>query len=363
MKHFKKISQLYKQALQVRNRFGKPILEQLQEIWCLSKKPNSLSPSEYYDFQYAKGEFDKGALNNFIGYRAYNQYSKLNASSWHGIANDKIIFHSVMKAAGFNAPKIYAVYSSCKRSLENTEQLSTPSELHDFFKWRCNFPVIIKPIHGYYGQGVYLLRGYDANSGLLELANGQISLSALLTELSHFLNTGIIVQEKLSPSETIKEIIGDTLSSVRLIVLLTEAGPTLQGASWKIPTGSNIVDNTDGWRNGNLVACPEIDSGIITHICQGNNGSIVSGITKHPDTQAPLVGQMIPEYQKQKEFALKAASIFPGLGFQGWDIVSTTKGIMALEVNLVGSSTIYATQLVSQKGLLSDNLRYAINKC
>lgn len=363
MKHLKKISQLYKQAQQAKNSFGKPILEQLQEMWRLSKKPNLLSPSEYYDFQYAKSEFDKSTLNNFIGYRAYNQYSKLNTSGWHGIANDKIIFHSVMKAAGFDVPEIYAVYNARKRPLENAEQLSSPSELHDFLKFRCNFPVIIKPIHGYYGQGVYLLKGYDADTGLLELANGQISLSALLTELSHFLDTGLILQEKLSPSETVKEVIGNTLSSVRFILLLTEAGPTVQGVSWKIPTGSNIVDNTNGWSNGNLVACPEIDSGIITQICQGNNGSIVSGITQHPDTQATLLGQEIPEYKKQMEFALKAASLFPELRFQGWDIVSTSKGIMALEVNLVGGSTIYTTQLVSQKGLLNHNLREAMSKC
>lgn len=357
MRIAQKIMRVVQSARQARVEFGKPISKQFSEILQCWKQPNSLSPLEYYSFGLADSTYTASDRERFMGYRACRQYKKLNADSWHATANDKLLFHAVMHSAGMATPKIHAVFSFYPRPVAGAQQLSNETQLHQFLANTDQYPLVIKPVHGYFGRGIHVVQAYDSRTKELRLDGRQLSLTDLLSDLSRFLDDGLIIQERLNPSSEMATVVGDRLSSVRFITLGTEQGPVVLGLNWKVPTGSNIVDNTNGWTNGNLVACTDEHSELVNHVCKGIGGEIIPGIQSHPDTHKPLIGQAIPCFESQKEFALKAATLFPGLGIQAWDIVSTDQGVMALEVNLVTESTIHATQMVGKRGLLDSTFR------
>lgn len=357
MRIARKIMRVVQSARKARVEFGKPISKQLGEILQYWKQPNSLSPLEYYSFDLANSKYAASDRERFLGYRAFRQYRKLNAVSWHATANDKLLFHAIMHSAEMATPVIHAVFTLKQRPVAGAQLLSSEIELHHFLENTDQYPLVIKPVHGYFGRGVHVIQAYDSKTKEVHLAGQQLSLTNLLADLSQFLDAGLIIQERLNPSPEMSAIVGNRLSSVRFITLSTELGPVLLGVNWKVPTGSNIVDNTNGWTNGNLVACINEHSELVTHVCKGMGGEIIPDILIHPDTKEPLIGQAIPCFKAQKEFALKAATLFPGLGLQAWDIVSTDRGVMALEVNLVTESTIHATQMVGQRGLLDPAFR------
>ncbi len=357
MRIARKIMRVVQSARRARVEFGKPISKQFGEILQYWKQPNSLSPLEYYSFGLANSKYTASDRERFLGYRAFRQYRKLDAVSWHATANDKLLFHAVMHSAKMATPVIHAVFSFNQRPVADAQLLSSEIELHQFLANTDQYPLVIKPVHGYFGRGIHVVHAYDSQTKELHLAGRQLSLTDLLADLSHFLDAGLIIQERLNPSPEMLAVVGNRLSSVRFITLSTELGPVLLGLNWKIPTGSNIVDNTNGWTNGNLVACINEHSELVSHVCKGIGGEIIPDIMNHPDTNKPLIGQAIPCFKSQKQFALKAATLFPGLGLQAWDIVSTDRGVMALEVNLVTESTIHATQLVGKRGLLDPAFR------
>lgn len=356
----RRATELVNAARKARTDFGKPIVRQVCEILRYRRQPNLLSPFEYYDYGLADIRYSAADLRRFLGYRAFNLYKHLDAPGWHATANDKLLFHAIMHYSGMATPRVYAVLSRKPRPVENAQELSSETQLHEFLAAARLFPLIIKPVHGYFGRGIQLVHAYDSRSRELSLADRRISLTDLLSELDQFLDAGLLIQEQLAPSTEMAEVVGSRLSSVRFITLLTEQEPVLLGVNWKIPTADNFVDNTAGWTNGNLVACIDEDTNLVNHICRGIDGNIVPDITHHPDTGKCLVGEPIPCFEAQKQFALKAATLFPRLGLQGWDIVSSERGVVALEVNLVTESTVHATQLVGKRGLLNPALEQAL---
>jgi Sugar-transfer associated ATP-grasp len=102
-------------------------------------------------------------------------------------------------------------------------------------------------------------------------------------------------------------------------VLLEDGAPAVFHALWKIPVGANPADNF--WRPGNLLAALDAD-GCVTRVIQGT-GADQTELDRHPDTEQPLIGAILPDWTALTGLCLKAAKALPGLRMQAWDIALT----------------------------------------
>jgi hypothetical protein len=151
---------------------------------------------------------------------------------------------------------------------------------------------------------------------------------------------------------------GPCLWSVRVILLLTPAGPLMHRAVAKIATGQNPADNLS--RRGNMVGAIDTQSGQIMSVVQGSGADMAINAL-HPDTGCPITGTAILDWEALSRLVELAARLFPGIRTQSWDIALTDKGPIPLELNFGGDLNL--TQLASGKGVLDDTYREHLRSC
>ena len=347
---------------QASRQFGRSPLALWREVLRLRRLPGRLGVSEYFEFGLADAQryawADKAA---FLGYASYPLYSRLNARHAHALANDKVLFNQVMSAAGLELPKLRALFSPSGREFAQARNCKSEDQLHDFLAHEAVFPLFVKPADGVFGKGAYWMQAYDAAERLVHCRNEKpVALSPFVNQYAWHLRYGLLFQDVVRPHPELLPMCGARVSSVRCLVLLTDSGPELLCANWKVPTGENVVDNTGSWTNGNMVAALDADSGKILSLWQGDAGK-ARPATRHPDTQIELVGRIMPAWPKLLQYLRRAAVQFPDLRLQGWDIVPAEGGMTSFEVNLVTEATVFANQLVHGRGLLDARLRRALN--
>ena len=81
----------------------------------------------------------------------------------------------------------------------------------------------------------------------------------------------------------------------------------------------------------------------------------------HPETGQPFIGFAIPDWHRLCDLAQEAASVFPGIRTQSWDVAITERGPVFLEVNFGGDLNL--AQLAEGRGVLDDEYRAHLREC
>lgn len=333
---------------------GKSPLAQAIEIWRLRRGPGKLRPDEYYAFSlYDDRRFSFEDKLRFLG-RAVQEriIRQCNATPWWLLAHDKLVFYALLAGQGLPVPATRAVYHPTRR-LGTASALTDPPALAAHLRAGMAYPCFAKPATGIRSIGVAALEAYDAASDRLILKGGQaLAVEAFVRELERYRADGYLFQEMLRPHPALEAAVGLRLATVRLILLLEETGPSVLHALCKIPVGDNPADNF--WRPGNLLAALDAASGRITRVQQGT-GPEQRELEDHPDTGGRLQDLAIPDWPALVELTVKAATAFPGLRMQAWDIAPTDRGPVLVEVNIGGDFNL--PQLAHRQGLMDDRFR------
>lgn len=350
---------LWRPALAAR-RAGKPLVAQLRELLSLARAPNRLSPSEYYDFAlYDDARHTPEAKRSFLGWRS-TVVERMNERIWHALANDKLAYQGLMQGFGLPVPALRALYHTQGRSAGSVPVFRERAALAEFLRSGIAYPWFGKPVQGVFGLGDVLADAYEAEGDALRLRSGaRLPLDRFVAELPNPGGLGYLFQEVLAPSAAYTAICGPRLSSLRFITLLGAHGPELLRVEWKIPCGSNMVDNYNGGKSGNRLGWVDHETGVVRRVFAGGFGPEAETASPHPDTGAALLGLRLPNWDALRALALNASTTLPGLRLQGWDIADTALGPVALEVNLVTPGGAYAAQRVSGSGLFVPTLRAA----
>jgi len=339
----------------------KGYLYQLLDMFQLRFGRSKLGVAEYYYFRL----FDDNMLSpdkkrEFVGWRRESEIDKqMNLGDWRAIANDKLLFYSLMKGLHLPYPKVNAVYLSQRyRYLREGVLLNSIEDIKDYLKDKSHYPMFMKPIQATFGRGAISALEYSQCNDSIIIGNGRTkSIDGILQSIDSNTTEGYIFSELLRPHPELERLCGPRLSSVRVIVLLEEGLPRLFRAVWKIPTGKNVIDNFMHGRTGNLVASVDICNGRIERVVTGT-GSSLSVRATHPDTNKELIGVSLPYWSKIKRVCMDGASAFSGLRMQHWDIALCPNGPVALEVNVEGSLDLH--QIAAQQGIYDEKLRNII---
>jgi hypothetical protein len=335
---------------------GKSLLTQAIEITALRACIGRLAPDEYYQYSlYDDRRYDWAAKRRFFGRHWENALlAKLHSNSWVAIAHDKLVYYALIRQLGFPVPEIYAVFHPFRRygavpALQTTEQLA------QFLRKHLRYPCIAKPVAGMYSHGIFGLQSFDLESDSLLLSDGdKLSVQEFVEQLGK----NYLFQQLLAPHPSVRELCGDRICTVRMVVLLRQSGPQLLRALWKVGTGRNIADNY--WRPGNMIGSVDIASGCVQGLVSGK-GRHLRHVSQHPDTGKTLAGAILPDWPAAVDLVLDAARSVPGLRMQAWDMALTNDGPMPLELNIIGGFDL--PQLSAQAGIYEGEFRAFLEEC
>jgi hypothetical protein len=239
-----------------------------------------------------------------------------------------------MTGAGWPVPETLAVTQPLRR-LPHAEGLADPKLLGAWLRNPAIYPLFAKPAAGKYSLNVLSIDSYDRGNDRLVLLGGEtISVQQTVERMRG--PSSYILQGRFALHLTLADRFGPRLWSVRALVLVQPDGPVIHRALTKSSTGLNPADNY--WRAGNMLGAVDIETGRITRAVRGV-GADFTICPSHPDTNAALVGTLLPHWTELPELVCEAALIFPGIGTQSWDIALTDEDPSVSRSTMEATST------------------------
>lgn len=244
-----------------------------------------------------------------------------------GICRDKLAFHSYCHERNLPVAQVYALISPLGSHSTHRGSLRTPDQWADLVESQLPDCVIIKPRSGRQGRSIRRFRKTDGS--LLA------AFQALEADCEDWL-----VQDCLRPHDAVAALTGtDALSSLRIFTLMNEHNvPEIMDAGFQLITGNsitgNISDYASGRLSGNVVATPDLETGIIRRAWRANpDGVGYEWLSEHPDTGREVVGFQVPEWGAVVDLVHRAAGAFLPIRTAGWDVAITNVGPVLIEVN------------------------------
>ena len=293
----------------------------------------------------------------FVGkHRQAKFHHHCNDASWFAVVHDKALFYTTLAGAGLPVPKTRAISGDRARG-GYPRRLAGKADVTAFLLQNREWPLFLKPIDGMFSIGA--LKLMSAASGQLQLFGGEsVSPEALADYIAALSETGYLFQDCLVPAPFAAEAFGATVPSVRLLILFSATEPVIESAVIKIPSGEHVADNY--WRRNNMLGALTRETGTIKRVISGF-GPHLSEHQRHPVTGAQLVDLSLPGWHDICSTAVAAASIFPGVRTQSWDVALTPEGPVLLEFNYGGDLNLH--QLAHGRGALTDSFIEHLRRC
>jgi len=278
----------------------------LSELYCFIK--HGCSPDDYFRYEfYKKSDYER---SRFITYRRSQRLiKKYNDPEFIKYFQEKRLFNE--KFGDFLSRE----WIDCSKV--------TQEDFESFIHY-CNGSVLMKPLMGGQGKGIYKLSESDLDTFALE--NNR-----------DYLAEQIIVQHPKMAS------LND--SSVNSVRVLTFKGQVI-ACALRIGGKGAIVDNLHS--NG-VCAHLDLKTGIIDSLCINNK---LEKFLYHPGSHLQLVGFQVPYWDKIIQTAKSAAMVVPQVQYIGWDIAVTETGTALIEGNHDPGHDV--VQMIAQTGLYKE---------
>jgi hypothetical protein len=328
---------------------GKTYFAQVREIYALKFGPGKLAPIEYFHYGLHEDRLSLKEKQAFVGHnlRAELNRDYLDEKTFE-VGTDKLAFYARAAELGLPTPKTRAVCHA-ERTLAGAVHIADGAALAAFLRDPANYPFFAKPVSLTASVGTASATRLHAKDDLVEMSDGRcFTVERLVAEAERYFAKGWLIQERLTPHADIRAVVGEALSTVRMMVVDVGSGPQLIRATWRVPVGDHSADVL--WR-GNLMADVDGATGVAARAIKGR-GLTLEEVLDHPDSRRPIVGCQLPMWREACDLALKAAKAFPELPITGWDVAITDRGPIIIELEPDGGDPA-VTQLASGKGLLS----------
>lgn len=251
-------------------------------------------------------------------------------------------------------PKVHAIYDTNGRNLPGAVSLNNPEEVIHYLSNNDHYPLFVKPSHSAYGWGAVGLKHFLPDSQeILLLDEKKVNLETWVKSLTPDSAHGILFQELIVPHPEIARICGSRASSVRVSTARIDGKVSIVSAVWRIPSGTNMIDNFQHGASGNLLGGIDAETGRIKRVVGLVNGKI-DHVSHHPDTHITFEDYVLPDWQKVKDICLKGAHYLMGMNLHHWDVALTNRGPIIVENNEIADLDLH--QHGNRKGYWSDDI-------
>jgi len=328
------------------------VVKDVMRAW---RWPGHLKPYEYFMMGlYDAKRFSPEQRREFMGDRLRAiMRNKALEWEWLGVTTDKLLFLSAMKGQELPVPRVLAVHHRFRR-FADAAQLPDGEAVAAWLRDGASYPFFSKPVEGTGSSGVASIDAYDGSDDCLVSADGRrVPVSQFVGEIARYTERGYIFQNRIETHPELEPVCGRGITACRMLVRMKDGRPHLHRATWKIRASATIADNF--WRAGNMLGAVDPETGEITRVVRGISVN-TEEVAVHPETGAQLVGFRLPEWQAMRETCLAAASTFPALWLQGWDVSISAEGPLIFEVEGDGGAA-HMTQHAQGRGLLDAEFR------
>jgi len=337
---------------------GKSFLGQAKDIVVLRR--SGLRAGEYYDYRlFDDARFSPEQKREYTGYRfQWSAYRNVNdpglvgrsdiPGSWQGMI-DKLLFSWLMQTAAIPTPKVLALFDTAGLAAEGLTTVVTTGDLQQLMVVLAS-GFFVKPARAASGSGGYAVERVVADDVLL--ADGtRVKLSEFAQTVAA--HQRVVIQDRLRPHPILAEAAGETVATIRVVVLRYLDRSVVHRTVLRIPAGRNMTDNFAGGKSGNLLGRVEPETGRIEAVYSGTGLDQVP-VERHPDTDVQLVGLTLPDWAEAVGLTLRASRLFSHMPLQSWDLALTDRGPVMIEINDVSSQDVL--QLCGPPGMLDRNL-------
>lgn len=247
--------------------------------------------------------------------------------SFRRILDDKLLFHTSLSNT-LPIPELLGVIES------GTISNWAGSPIHDFESLLafCSDAtgLVLKPARSSRGQGIlvvrccangcYTLNGRDVDVG---------DIKSLCESLDDYLVTAFIEQ-----ADYAAQIFPHSSNSIRFIAMNdSECEPLSPIAVHRFGTHNTVP--VDNWCRGGLCALIDPQTGRLGPAVANpiRTGGQLEWHSKHPDTDAPIEGVVVPNWPIIQQSVLAAMASVPVLRYVGWDILIANERFWVLEGN------------------------------
>jgi len=256
-----------------------------------------------------------------------------NKRRYYPLVDDKLQTKLLAEKAGIAIPPLYG------RIVSPHETRLLPSIVEDHRSF------VVKPAQGSGGDGIVIVVGRTGN--LFRLADGShMSVDDLIYHVNTILagtySLGgqldrALIEYRVTPDPLFDAVTHRGIPDIRIVCLL--GVPVM--AMVRLPT--QMSRGKANLHQGAIGAGISIDEGKTLTAVWRN-----SVVSEHPDTEAPVTGMQIPQWDRLLDLAARSYEL-THLGYQGIDIVlDREKGPLLLELNARPGLNI---QIANREGL------------
>ena len=185
------------------------------------------------------------------------------------------------------------------------------ASIDDFTQMVSQFDCIAKPIEGWRGQGIRIIKKTEDNAKIKQL-------------YEECVKDNVLLEERIHACKEIEAMHPSSLNTVRVVTISNPQKCVVFGAILRMGTGDSIIDNT---HNGGIFASIDVKTGVIETDGLDSNGN---KYIEHPDSHIKIKGFQIPYWDKVVEMCSAASKIMPKTVFAGWDVVIMDGGRVGL---------------------------------
>jgi hypothetical protein len=274
--------------------------------------------------------------------------------TWQATTEDKWLCARILARSRIRVPETLAVIDRSDRTYPATHKISTTEQLRDFMRSQDVLPLFGKENRGICSFGAFLAVDAD-DHGMLLKGQGWLSYQDCMEQ---FVGATTYLLQPFERNHGFFDRYTDALATVRVCVLISADGIKIPFAILKLPSRDNVADSF--WRPGNLACNVDLQSGRILTV-RSKDGFGTTDHTVHPDTGEPLLGEIVPMWDRVLDLAYRCASIFQPVRYQSMDIGITQAGPVLIEINTGGGFDL--PQLASGQGFLTHEVRDFFRAC
>lgn len=321
------------------------IINIIQWIRKVSREANKSSISVILDFIKLHKDIavSKDEYSNYRLYEASDEFrntyfslananmvwSVINPSKYACIARDKYLSHCLLENLQIPKSDLYIYYNP--QLATNTEKLAFNYEgvisiIKDLNIKQC----VIKPSQdSAHGQGVVVCNDIKIldNKCLIKKYDGEI------VELKNILREQPLLFESIvKQNHQFASFNQSSVNTVRMMTALYPNNEVKVIASFiKIGRAGSCVDNAGS--GGNVDVAIDIPTGKLYNAIEFNSWHNIVKITHHPDTNNPIEGELIQNWDKIVKDVCDFQARIPQIKIIGWDVAITEQGPVIIEIN------------------------------
>jgi Sugar-transfer associated ATP-grasp len=330
-------------------RSGRRALEMTREFLRLNRGCGRLTWPKYVQYGvYDKARYSPGDQAKFLTNTLHWPITRVCCDmTWQATTEDKWLCAHILARSTIRVPETLAVIDKSERAYPATHKISTAEQLRDFMTSQDVLPAFGKENRGICSFGAFQTVDADHNAMLLK-GQGWLSYDACMEQ---FVGTTPYLLQPLQRNHSFFDRYTDSLATVRVCILISEGGIKIPFAILKLPSRENVADSF--WRHGNLACNLDLQSGRILTV-RSKDSFGTTDHTVHPDTGLPLLGEIVPMWDRVLDLAHRCAPIFQPVRYQSMDIGITQTGPVLIEINTGGGFDL--PQLASGEGFLTDEV-------